>query len=117
LDETADVFNQVRGGTGGRFYERDGEFFNADGKSTFVRVASVNVKAEGVSGLWERVASSVVAWTRGKPGLVCYTIPARRSQIGTSATNRAHFQVHQQPALCPVHHIELPANGRCDDCT
>jgi hypothetical protein len=40
-DEVADVFNDRRGGIGGRFYERNGYFFEADGKKGFVQVIEV----------------------------------------------------------------------------
>ncbi len=35
LEEAADIFNSLRRGRGGRFYERDGCFFDADDRSTF----------------------------------------------------------------------------------
>jgi hypothetical protein len=43
LDEAADIFNHRRGGIGGRFYERDGNFFKADGKKVFLEVLDVGV--------------------------------------------------------------------------
>jgi hypothetical protein len=38
LEEGADIFNHRRGGPGGPFYERDGSFFMADGKTTFLHL-------------------------------------------------------------------------------
>lgn len=38
LDEAADILQQIRGGRGGRFYERDGRFFLADGRTTILEV-------------------------------------------------------------------------------
>jgi hypothetical protein len=38
LDEAADIFNSLRRGRGGRFYERDGCFFDADDRTTFLCV-------------------------------------------------------------------------------
>ena len=40
LVEVADIFNNwKRNGTGGRFYERDGCFFEADDGAVFVEIA------------------------------------------------------------------------------
>lgn len=114
LDEVADIFNQIRGGTGGRFYESDDKFFNADGRRTFVKVVPVRSKAGGASRLWDRVSSLFRGTAGGTSDPLEYTAPARRSGNHKGSTNRA---VRKTPRLCPVHHIELPSHGRCDDCT
>jgi hypothetical protein len=109
LDEAADIFNFRRGGIGGRFYERDGSFFMADGKTTFLEV--LDVGPDGAKGWWQRITSSVLMLLRDgdpQPDVPQWVLPTRRSF--------ARFDHNQPPEYCKVHHIELPATGQCDEC-
>lgn len=65
LDEAADIFNSLRKGRGGRFYERDGCFFDADNGAIFLKVV-VRESAEVED--WQqprnRLLPRVVKWFR-----------------------------------------------------
>ncbi len=109
LDEAADIYNVRRGGIGGRFYERDGSFFMADGRTTFLEV--LEVEPDGVKGLWQRVTSSISFWFRDgdpEPDVPQWVLPPRRSSV------RADH--NRPPEFCKVHYIELPVTGQCDEC-
>jgi hypothetical protein len=115
LDEAANVFNHRRGGLGGRFYERGGYFFKADGKQIFLEVLDVGAKGfevgpPGRKRIWQRL-TSLLPWSRddGESALPEWVPPPRRTHV---ASRR-----EKQPSYCPVHRIELPATGQCDECS
>jgi hypothetical protein len=138
LDEAADIFNHRRGGIGGRFYERDGNFFKADGKKVFVQVIEVapedlrdvdsgtakEIEPAAPRVWWQRIVDSVwdlfredgevvpnngdVLRRRSESALPEWVPPPRRTSINKGR--------QRPPQYCPKHHIELPATGRCDEC-
>jgi hypothetical protein len=112
LDEAADVFNHRRGGRGGRFYERDGSFFMADGKATFLRVVEP-------AGWWQDFESSV----RGFLGSDENSSPKRVDRAlrhNAARVRRASVDEHRigrPPMRCSLHNIELAVTGECDECS
>jgi hypothetical protein len=129
LDEAADIVQQLRSGRGGRFYERGGRFFLADGKTTFLRIVDEAELAAGTTpppaeGWWRQLKSSVLLWLRDDepatavpgtavPALAADLLRARQAPL----RRRVSATADRAPLLCPVHHVEMPATGRCDECS
>lgn len=64
LDEAADILQQIRHGRGGRFYERNGRFFLADGRTTIMEVvdeADPAIQAEAAAA---RLGTNLPWWQR-----------------------------------------------------
>jgi hypothetical protein len=130
LDEAADILQQIRHGRGGRFYERDGRFFLADDKTTILEVVDapeLAVRTDAVTPSradrpwWQRIINTV----RGLPGDKASTPAAAvvrlpeevRLARQTPVRRRTASSCGQAPLrICPVHYIELPPSGRCDEC-
>jgi hypothetical protein len=83
----------------------------ADGKTTFLEV--IEVEPEGIKGLWQRLTLSVRTWLRDEeeePALPRW-VPRTARRVTT------YLHKERPPGYCPIHHIELPATGQCDECS
>lgn len=146
LDEVADIVQQIRGGRGGRFYERDGRFFLADGRTTVLEVVDDSdpcVRAEPSANSyasrpwWERTISTVFRrhWDElpeSSPSARVPRLPddlrrARLAPVWRRAEKSAeNFHPYRGNAttrmtgcgpICPIHFVLLRADDRCDDCS
>lgn len=139
LDEAADILQDIRGGAGGRFYERNGRFFLADGRTTILEVVDEpepSVRTEVAAPpmpsrtWWQQVVNSIFGsdeedaaplLTKRRPQLPEDVRRAREAPVrsrGESAqrtwppTKKAASRAN----VCPVHFILLGPNDQCDDC-
>lgn len=92
LDETADILQNLRHGKGGRFYERNGRFFLADGRTTVLEVVD-ELDAATRTDATEPSYSSRPWW-----------------QKAVSTVFRLHWDELPQPALRSV--VQLPDDVR-----
>ncbi len=103
LDEAADVFNHRRAGRGGRFYERDGEFFAADGKVTFLRVDEVGELGAARTPVGPRTSRAHLL------GQADVKLRHAAPKVRWSATS--------PPRNCSLHKVALNPSGTCDVCS
>ncbi len=109
LDEAADLANAHRRGRGGRFYERGGKFFMADGRTTFLEVEEV--EPDGAVEQCRRYTQAIQKWSKDRGRM-----PTPPAWVKPEKPRLSVFLETTGAGWCPVHHIVLPASGRCDDC-
>lgn len=145
LDEAADILQTIRRGRGGRFYERNGRFFLADGRTTILEAVDEPAPSERTNTgaipydkrpLWQKAINTVFRrhWDElpqrpAGPRLPDEVRRARdaplRRRIQPAADHfrradagsvRHHRGRARHEQICSVHFIVLPDNGQCDDC-
>jgi len=109
LDEAADLANAYRRGRGGRFYERGGKFFMADGRTTFLEVEEV--EPDGAMEQCRRYTQAIQKWSKDRGRM-----PMPPAWVKPEKPSLSVFLETTGAGWCPVHYIVLPASGRCDDC-
>lgn len=100
LDEAADVFNHLRRGRGGRFYERDGAFFLADGKVIFINIRHAYNLETGAD-----VGHSEINSLRPRR----HNAPRARRGVEAPHIERPHTR-------CSLHDTDFDADGACNLC-
>lgn len=136
LDEAADILQNIRRGRGGRFYERNGKFFLADGRTVILEVVDETdpairaARAEPVADSyaarpwWEKAISTVfrLHWDEvpetsppvRRPQLPEEVSRARRAPVLRRGEDPWSHATGKEP-ICPVHFLPL-YGGRCDYC-
>jgi hypothetical protein len=119
LDEAADILQEIRGGAGGRFYERNGRFFLAEDRTTILEVVDEpdpGVRAERPDPAsfsydsrpwWQKAVNAV--FRRHWDELPQSSTQAAGPQVPDDVRRARQAPVRRR--VQPVEHQSAPGNG------